>query len=92
MVRSELSEEKTLIGFAGAPWTVATYMIAGKGGDDQKSAKVYMTRNPDDFKVMIDKLTVLFRFKKVEDTIDGTINKIEKGFVIPPVKYNKKDN
>ena len=58
MVRSELSEEKTLIGFAGAPWTVATYMIAGKGGDDQKAAKVYMTRNPQDFSMLIDKLTL----------------------------------
>ena len=58
MVRSELSEEKTLIGFAGAPWTVATYMIAGKGGDDQKAAKVYMTRNPEDFSMLIDKLTL----------------------------------
>ena len=31
-------------------------------------------------------------FKKVEETIAGTINNIEKGFVIPPVKYNNKDN
>ena len=41
---------------------------------------------------MMDKFIVLFKFKKVEDTIAGTINKIAKGFVIPPVKYNKKDN
>ena len=40
----------------------------------------------------IDKFIVLFKFKKVEDTIAGTINKIEKGFVMPPVRYNKKDS
>ena len=40
----------------------------------------------------MDKLIVLLKFKKVEATIAGTINKIEKGFVIPPVKYNKVDN
>ena len=42
--------------------------------------------------VEIDKFIVLLKVKKVEATIAGTINKIEKGFVIPPVKYNKKDN
>ncbi len=31
----DLPEETTLIGFAGAPWTVATYMIAGRGTPDQ---------------------------------------------------------
>ena len=41
--------------------------------------------------VLIDRFIVLFKVKKVEATIAGTINKIEKGFVIPPVKYNNKD-
>jgi hypothetical protein len=40
----------------------------------------------------MDKLIVLFKFKKVDDTIAGTINKIAKGFVIPPVRYSNKDN
>ena len=39
----------------------------------------------------IEKFIVLFKFKKVEDTIAGTINKIAKGFLIPPVRYNIKD-
>ena len=37
-------------------------------------------------------MTVLFKVKNVDDTIAGTINKIVKGLVIPPVKYNKADN
>ena len=40
----------------------------------------------------MDKFIVLFKVKKVEDTIAGTINKIAKGLVIPPVKYSNVDN
>ena len=38
-VRAELSRDKTLIGFAGSPWTVATYMVAGQGSRDQSEAR-----------------------------------------------------
>ncbi|MGN6589668.1 MAG: uroporphyrinogen decarboxylase [Sphingomicrobium sp.] len=38
-VKAQLPEEKTLIGFAGSPWTVATYMIAGEGSRDQSDAR-----------------------------------------------------
>jgi uroporphyrinogen decarboxylase len=38
-VRTKLDEDKTLIGFAGSPWTVATYMIAGQGSRDQAEAR-----------------------------------------------------
>ena len=41
---------------------------------------------------MKERFKVLLKDKKVDDTIAGTINKIAKGFVIPPVKYNNKDN
>ena len=40
----------------------------------------------------MDKLTVLLKVRKVDDTIAGTISKSEKGFFIPPVKYNKAAN
>tara|TARA_B110000438_G_C15744592_1_gene620119 strand:+ start:1048 stop:1206 length:159 start_codon:yes stop_codon:yes gene_type:complete len=42
--------------------------------------------------VIIDKLIVLLNVKKVDATIDGMISRIIKGFVTPPVKYNKIDN
>ena len=38
-VRARLGPDKTLIGFAGSPWTVATYMIAGQGSRDQAEAR-----------------------------------------------------
>ena len=39
-VRAELESERALIGFAGAPWTVATYMLEGRGGDRSKSRRI----------------------------------------------------
>lgn len=57
LVKAELPKETALIGFAGAPWTVATYMIAGKGGDDQKAAKMFMIKHIKSFDLLIEKLT-----------------------------------
>lgn len=48
-LRSELPSHVALIGFAGAPWTVATYMIAGKGTPDQAPARLFAYRNPAAF-------------------------------------------
>ncbi|MEX6506120.1 uroporphyrinogen decarboxylase [Jiella sp. M17.18] len=45
-LRSELPDETTLIGFCGAPWTVATYMIAGHGTPDQAPARLFGYRHP----------------------------------------------
>ncbi|QFT61163.1 Uroporphyrinogen decarboxylase (plasmid) [Sulfitobacter sp. THAF37] len=52
-----LPEETTLIGFAGAPWTVATYMIAGRGTPDQGPAHQLKTRDRPAFETLIDKIT-----------------------------------
>ncbi|MDG2403736.1 MAG: uroporphyrinogen decarboxylase [Paracoccaceae bacterium] len=52
-----LPSETTLIGFAGAPWTVATYMIAGHGTPDQAPAHKLMTENAGLFDKLIDLLT-----------------------------------
>ena len=40
-VKSELGPKTALIGFCGAPWTVATYMVAGQGTPDQAPAKIF---------------------------------------------------
>ncbi len=52
-----LPEDVTLIGFAGAPWTVATYMIAGRGTPDQAPARRMMYKDPDLFGALIDRIT-----------------------------------
>ncbi|MCV2882801.1 uroporphyrinogen decarboxylase [Actibacterium sp. XHP0104] len=53
----ELPAETTLIGFAGAPWTVATYMIAGRGTKDQGPAHALRTENQPVFDALIDLIT-----------------------------------
>lgn len=45
-LRKELPRETALIGFCGAPWTVATYMIAGHGTPDQAPARLFAHREP----------------------------------------------
>ena len=53
---TSLPSETTLIGFAGAPWTVATYMVAGRGTPDQAPARHLADTNPDAFQEIIDML------------------------------------
>ncbi|MEW9921736.1 uroporphyrinogen decarboxylase [Marimonas sp. MJW-29] len=52
-----LPKETTLIGFAGAPWTVATYMIAGRGTPDQGPAHALKAENRAVFEGLIDRIT-----------------------------------
>ena len=53
----ELPRETTLIGFAGAPWTVATYMIAGRGSKDQGAAHALKAADRATFQALIDAIT-----------------------------------
>jgi len=53
-VKGALPPDVALLGFCGAPWTVATYMIAGRGTPDQAPARRFAYREPDAFARMID--------------------------------------
>ncbi len=55
-VKANLPPEVALIGFCGAPWTVASYMIAGRGTPDQAPARLFAYRQPDVFAALIDRL------------------------------------
>ncbi|TCR68939.1 uroporphyrinogen decarboxylase [Bosea sp. BK604] len=55
-VKAALPAETAFIGFCGAPWTVATYMVAGRGTPDQGPAKELFTRDPDLFARLIDRV------------------------------------
>lgn len=57
-VKSALDDKTTLIGFCGAPWTVATYMVAGEGTPDQAPARMFAYRDPDTFARLIDQLAL----------------------------------
>ena len=69
-VRASLDPEKALIGFAGAPWTVATYMIEG-GSSDRTGARTYAYQNPE----KLDQLIAVL----VEATIDYLVMQVKAG-------------
>ncbi|MBC2834638.1 uroporphyrinogen decarboxylase [Paragemmobacter straminiformis] len=67
----ELPRETTLIGFAGAPWTVATYMIAGRGSKDQGAAHALKSADRETFSALIDVIT--------EATVDYLSEQVKAG-------------
>ncbi|WP_127088071.1 uroporphyrinogen decarboxylase [Aquabacter cavernae] len=69
--RAALPRSTALIGFCGAPWTVATYMVAGRGTDDQGPARLLALREPDLFQRLIDHL--------VETSVTHLLAQIEAG-------------
>jgi uroporphyrinogen decarboxylase len=70
-VRRALPTHVALFGFAGAPWTVATYMVEGRGGTDFGTIKTWAYRDPDSFDRLIDLL--------VRATGDYLLQQIEAG-------------
>ncbi len=54
LTRKALPDQTTLLGFCGAPWTVATYMIAGEGTSDQAPARLFAYREPALFERLMD--------------------------------------
>jgi uroporphyrinogen decarboxylase len=70
-VRAALDEKTTLIGFCGAPWTVATYMVAGEGTSDQAPARLLAHRNPGLYERLIRRLT--------EASVDYLIGQLKAG-------------
>jgi uroporphyrinogen decarboxylase len=70
-VRKRLAPGKTLIGFCGAPWTVATYMIAGRGTPDQAPARRFVLQHPVAFARLIETLTAA--------SVDYLVAQIEAG-------------
>ncbi|MDE4273410.1 uroporphyrinogen decarboxylase [Phaeobacter gallaeciensis] len=71
ILKQELPSETALIGFAGAPWTVATYMIAGRGTPDQGPAHALKAENRALFEALLARIT--------EATIDYLSKQIEAG-------------
>lgn len=70
-IRRALPPETALIGFAGAPWTVATYMVEGRGGTDFSRIRAWDREDPDGFANLIALL--------VEATADYLIEQVRHG-------------
>ena len=90
IVRGALDPKIALIGFCGAPWTVATYMVAGHGTPDQAPARMMAYRHPDAFAKIIDVL--------VDSSIDYLLMQLAAGAdvlqifdtwagVLPPAEF-----
>ncbi len=70
-VRSALDPDKTLIGFAGSPWTVATYMVAGQGSREQAEARRLAYADPGRFSQIIARIEAV--------TFDYLVGQIDAG-------------
>lgn len=70
-VKAGLPADKTLLGFAGSPWTVATYMVAGEGSRDQHDTRALAYRDPAGFQAIIDAI--------VGVTVEYLIGQIQAG-------------
>ncbi len=91
-VRAALDPKIALIGFCGAPWTVATYMVAGQGTPDQAPARMLAYRHPEAFSKIIDAL--------VENSIHYLVGQLKAGAdvlqifdtwagVLPPREFHR---
>lgn len=73
-IRAALPDETTFLGFCGAPWTVATYMIAGHGTPDQAPARLFARQEPEAFNRLIDVLveaSILYLIKQLKSGADA---------------------
>lgn len=70
-VRAALDADKTMLGFAGSPWTVATYMVAGEGSRDQHDTRAMAYRDPGAFGAIIDAV--------IQVTVEYLCGQIEAG-------------
>jgi len=73
-VKAELSPATTFLGFAGSPWTVATYMIAGQGSREQAEARQLAYSDPGKMSAMLDivaSVTVDYLSRQIEAGVDA---------------------
>ncbi|MFO1240811.1 MAG: uroporphyrinogen decarboxylase [Sphingomonadaceae bacterium] len=73
-VHAGLAAQTTFLGFAGSPWTVATYMIAGQGSREQAEARRYAYRDPGAFQALVDAIigvTVDYLSSQIKAGVDA---------------------
>ncbi len=76
LVRKDLAPEKALIGFAGSPWTLATYMIEGGGTKTYSKVKKVIYSNPKYMETLLEKLTVVL-IEYLEKQILAGVNAVQ---------------
>jgi uroporphyrinogen decarboxylase len=91
-VKANLTEETALIGFCGAPWTVASYMIAGRGTPDQAPARLFSYRQPELFAALIDRLADVsadYLARQIRAGVDAVQIFDSWSGVLPPAEFER---
>jgi len=92
LIKERLAEDKALIGFTGAPWTLATYMIEGQGTKTYTVCKKMMYTNPELLHNILAKVTEVVKFymeKQIEAGIDVVQIFDSWASAIEPGKYDE---
>ena len=71
LARSTLADDKALIGFSGAPWTLACYMINGRGSRDYQNVRIFARQNPKEFQDIIDALVTAISIYLIQKIKSG---------------------
>jgi uroporphyrinogen decarboxylase len=91
-VKPELPETVTFLGFCGAPWTVATYMIAGRGTPDQAPARLFAYRYPEAFAALINvlaRVSVDYLIRQLQAGVDAVQIFDTWAGVLPPDEFRR---
>jgi uroporphyrinogen decarboxylase len=92
LVKRQLSAETALLGFCGAPWTVATYMVGGRGTSEQAPARLFAYRHPDAFAKLIDILveaSAAYLIRQFKAGVDAVQIFDTWSGVLPPEEFDK---
>jgi len=92
LIKEQLSEDKALIGFCGAPWTLATYMIEGQGTKTYNICKKMMYSNPELLHNILHEVTQVVKYymeKQIESGIDVVQIFDSWAAAIEPSKYDE---
>jgi len=92
LIKEKLADDKALIGFCGAPWTLATYMIEGQGTKTYNVSKKMMYSNPELLHNILAKVTEVVKYymeKQIESGIDVVQIFDSWAAAIEPSKYNE---
>jgi uroporphyrinogen decarboxylase len=90
LVKDKLPSNVGFLGFCGAPWTVATYMIAGEGTADQAPARLFAYRHPEAFSQLVDILidaSVEYLVAQIEAGVDAVQIFDTWAGVLPPEEF-----
>jgi uroporphyrinogen decarboxylase len=91
-VKTDLPPQATLIGFAGAPWTVACYMVEGGGSKEFAHVKSWAFRDPDSFQVLIDLLvekTIIYLSAQCDAGAEAVQLFDSWASALPPAEFNR---